>query len=145
MVDPDGFWFIRGRADDTIKVAGKRTGPAEIEGSLTGHPAVCEAAAIGVPHTIKGEALVCFVVLNPGFTPDRAMERELCDHVTRSLGKTLRPQRVHFIPGLPKTRSAKIVRAAIKKRYLGLDPGDLSSLENPQALDSIPLMAAKTE
>ena len=137
-VDEDGFWFIRGRADDTIKIAGKRTGPAEIEGALISHPVVAEAAAIGVPDSLKGETLVCFVVLKPEIEPSQDLENELRDHVTKRLGKTLRPGRVHFVAGLPKTRSAKIVRGAIRKRYLGLDPGDLSSIENIDILGSIP-------
>ena len=137
-VDPDGYWFIHGRADDTIKVAGKRTGPAEIEAALIAHPAVSEAAAIGVPDPLKGEAVVCFVVLRTAFAAGEALALELADEVARRLGKTLRPERIEFVEALPKTRSAKIVRGAIRRRYLGLDPGDLSSVENPGALESIP-------
>jgi len=138
-VDRDGFWFIHGRADDTIKVAGKRTGPAEIEAALIAHPAVSEAAAIGVPDPLKGEAVVCFAVLAPGAAPGADLARELSDSVVRQLGKTLRPERIEFVDALPKTRSAKIVRGAIKRRYLGGDPGDVSSVENPAALASIPV------
>jgi acetyl-CoA synthetase len=137
-VDEDGYWFIHGRADDTIKVAGRRTGPAEIEAALIRHQAVSEAAAIGVPDDLKGEAVVCFVVLKPEFAVNEELENEMTERITEALGKTLRPRRVHFVKSLPKTRSAKIVRAAIRKRYLGLDPGDVSSIENADALDSIP-------
>jgi len=136
-VDADGFWFLHGRADDTIKVAGKRVGPAEIEGVLTAHPAVSEAAAIGVPHEVKGEAVVCFVVLKPGYSPNDELRIALRGRVANQLGRTLRPKEVKFVQALPKTRSAKIVRGAIRKRWLGEDAGDLSSIENPEALEAI--------
>jgi len=136
-VDEDGYWFLHGRSDDTIKVAGKRTGPAEIEAALLEHPAVAEAAAIGVPHEIKGEAVVCFVVLRPGQTPSEALREALINQVVKHLGKTLRPETLKFVKMLPKTRSAKIVRGAIRKKYLGQPVGDLASVENPDALEEI--------
>ena len=136
-VDEDGFWFLHGRADDTIKVAGKRTGPAEIEAALIDHPTVSEAAAIGVPHDIKGEEIVCFVVLKSKIDPNDALRETLKDHVVSIMGKTLRPRDLKFVTALPKTRSAKIVRGAIRKKYLGQDVGDLASIENPQALEEI--------
>ena len=136
-VDEDGHWFLFGRSDDTIKVAGKRTGPAEIEAALIEHPAVAEAAAIGVPHEIKGEAVVCFVVLRPGKAPSEPLRSELSDQVVKHLGKTLKPEAVKFVKLLPKTRSAKIVRGAIRKKFLGQPVGDLASIENPSALDEI--------
>ncbi|MGH7166873.1 MAG: AMP-binding protein, partial [Nitrospiraceae bacterium] len=135
--DEDGFWYILGRSDDTIKVAGKRLGPAEVEAILTGHPAVSEAAAIGVPHPVKGEALVCFVVLRPGWTASEALAGELANRVVEQLGKPLRPAAVHAVPELPKTRNAKILRRVIRAVFLGQDPGDLSSLENSQAVSAI--------
>jgi acetyl-CoA synthetase len=135
--DGDGFWYILGRSDDTIKVAGKRLGPAEVEAILTGHPAVREAAAIGVPHPVKGEALVCFVVLHHGWTPSEALSSELAGRVGEQLGKPLRPAAVHVVPDLPKTRNAKILRRVIRAAFVGQDPGDLSSLENPQAVVAI--------
>ncbi|MCC6272479.1 MAG: AMP-binding protein [Deltaproteobacteria bacterium] len=137
IVDEDGFWFLQGRADDTIKVSGRRTGPAEIEAALLRHPACAEAAAIGVPHEIKGEGIVCFVVLKGDYRAGEALAAELSEKVGEVLGKTLRPEKVIFVPALPKTRSAKIVRGAIKKRYLGKPLGDLSSVENPDALEAI--------
>ena len=136
-VDEDGYWFLYGRSDDTIKVAGKRTGPAEIEGALIEHAAVQEAAAIGVPHDIKGESVVCFVVLKPGQTPSEPLREALREQVVKHLGKTLRPEVVKFVKMLPKTRSAKIVRGAIRKKYLGEAPGDLSSVENLDAIEEI--------
>ncbi|MBI4564229.1 MAG: AMP-binding protein [Planctomycetes bacterium] len=136
-VDADGFWFLYGRSDDTIKVAGKRTGPAEVEGALIEHPAVAEAAAIGAPHEIKGEAVVCFVVLRSGAAPSEALREELKDQVVKHLGKTLRPETLKFVKMLPKTRSAKIVRGVIRRRYLGQPLGDVASVENPDAIEEI--------
>jgi len=137
-VDPqDGLWYVLGRSDDTIKIAGKRLGPAEVESVLVGHRAVAEAAAIGVPDELKGEALVCFVILRPGYSPSEELAGELRDLVATALGKPLRPQAVHFVGDLPRTRNAKILRRVVRSVYTGVDPGDLSSLENPSALAAI--------
>lgn len=133
-IDADGCWFLHGRSDDTIKIAGKRLGPAEIESVLVGHDAVAESAAIGVPHEVKGEVVWCFVVLRAGFEPTELLRRELHDRVAIALGKSFAPERVKFVSELPRTRSAKILRRAIRAHVLNQDPGDLSSLENPQAL-----------
>ena len=138
IIDADGQWFLRGRADDTLNVAGKRIGPAEIEGILIETGKVSEAAAIGVPHPIKGEGIVCFVVLRPPHTPSETMTRELVDAVARRLGKLGRPEQVLYVLDLPKTRSAKILRRLIRAKYLGSEElGDLSSLQNPAALGAI--------
>ncbi|MEW6026195.1 MAG: AMP-binding protein [Planctomycetota bacterium] len=136
-VDEDGFWFLFGRSDDTIKVAGKRTGPAEIEAALIEHNAVAEAAAVGVPHDIKGETVVCFVVLNPGVVSSEALREELKAQVVKHLGKTLKPEELKFVKALPKTRSAKIVRGVIKRKYLGEPLGDISSVENQDTIEEI--------
>jgi acetyl-CoA synthetase len=136
-VDEDGHWFLYGRSDDTIKVAGKRTGPAEVEAALIEHAAVAEAAAIGVPHEVKGEAVVCFVVLKPGHSPSEPLREQLKDQVVKHLGKTLKPEALKFVKLLPKTRSAKIVRGAIKRKFLGQPVGDVASIENLDALDEI--------
>src|SRR5713226_2961035 len=137
-VDPeDGLWYVLGRSDDTIKIAGKRLGPAEVESVLVGHPAVQEAAAIGVPDELKGEALVCFVILRPGHAGTAELALELQDLVAAALGKPLRPKAVHFVTDLPRTRNAKILRRVVRSVYTGKDPGDLSSLENPSALAAI--------
>jgi acetyl-CoA synthetase len=133
-VDEDGFWFLHGRSDDTMNIAGKRIGPAELESAAVGHPAVREAAAIGVPHEVKGETAWIFCCLLPGA---EATEAEVAAHVAHELGKAFKPDRVFFVDALPKTRSAKIVRRAVKATALGTDPGDLSSLENPESLDQI--------
>ena len=136
-VDEDGFWYIHGRSDDTIKIAGKRVGPAEFESVLVSHSAVAEAAAISVPHEIKGETVVCFAVLVPGAAPGAALAQELKDLVAGSMGKPLAPEEVKFVGALPKTRNAKIMRRVIKAAYLGKEPGDLSALENPDAVREI--------
>jgi acetyl-CoA synthetase len=136
-IDEDGFFFLYGRSDDTIKVAGKRVGPAEVEGALTAHPAVAEAAAIGIPHDIKGETIACFVVLKSGETPSEVLRQALSDQVVAHLGKTMKPDVVRFARMLPKTRSAKIVRAAIRRTFLGESVGDTASIENPEALEEI--------
>jgi len=137
-IDEDGLWYILGRSDDTIKVAGKRVGPAEVENVLVAHPAVVEAAAIGVPHEIKGQAVVGFAVLQPGYEPDEALRKELEALVARELGKPLAPQAVLFVGDIPKTRNAKVMRRVIRAAYLGEPPGDLSALVNPEAVDEIP-------
>lgn len=136
-VDDDGFWYILGRSDDTIKVAGKRVGPAEIESVLVSHSAVSEAAAIAVPDPVKGEMVVCFCVLKPGVDRDVTLAEELKDKVARDLGKPLRPADIRFVNDLPKTRNAKVMRRVIRAVYLGKDPGDVSALENPQSVDEI--------
>jgi acetyl-CoA synthetase len=138
-IDEDGLWYILGRSDDTIKVAGKRVGPAEVENVLVAHPAVVEAAAIGVPHQIKGQAVVAFAVLQPGYEPDEALRAELEAQVAKELGKPLAPQAVLFVRDIPKTRNAKVMRRVIRAAYLGEPPGDLSALVNPEAVDEIPL------
>lgn len=136
-IDEDGYWFLRGRADDTIKVSGRRTGPAEIEAALLQHPAVSEAAVIGVPHDIKGEEVLCFVVLKTGYEAGEDLRHTLKEQVIKLMGKTLAPRDVRFVRALPKTRSAKIVRGVIKKKYLGEPVGDLSSVENIEAVEEI--------
>ncbi|MFZ5827222.1 MAG: AMP-binding protein [Bacillota bacterium] len=136
-VDEDGFWYIHGRSDDTIKIAGKRVGPAEYESALVGHPLVQEAAAIGVPHEVKGEAAVCFVILKPGASAGEALAAELRERIAQEMGRPLVPDEIKFVTGLPKTRNAKIMRRVIKAAYLGKEPGDLSALENPDAVQEI--------
>jgi acetyl-CoA synthetase len=136
-VAPDGLWYIRGRSDDTIKVAGKRLGPAEVESSLVAHPDVTEAAAIGVPDPVKGEALVCFVVLRPGVDDTDSLRHELSSRVTAEMGKALKPAAVVVVAELPKTRNAKVLRRIVRAVYLGNEPGDLSSLDNRSALSAL--------
>ncbi|MFN2572179.1 MAG: AMP-binding protein, partial [Gemmatimonadales bacterium] len=137
-LDPDGFWYIEGRSDDTLKVAGKRVGPAEVESAATAHPAVLEAAAIGVPHPLKGEGIVVFVVLRPGQQAGDALADEIAASIVERLGRPLRPEAVRFVTELPRTRNAKILRRVIRGAYLGqAELGDLSALENPMAVEQI--------
>jgi acetyl-CoA synthetase len=134
-IDDDGLWYILGRSDDTIKLAGKRLGPAEVESILNSHPSVLEAAAIGVPDPLKGEALVCFCVLKPGCSPSESLGDELKDRLIQALGKPFAPRDLKFVRGIPKTRNAKIVRRVIRAAFLNGDPGDVSSVENPDFLE----------
>lgn len=136
-IDEDGLWFLHGRSDDTINVAGKRIGPAEYESILVDHESVAEAAAIGVPDAVKGESVWCYVVLAPGRRSSDRLRIVLADMVAERLGKAFRPSQVRFAKALPKTRSAKIVRRAIRAVALERDLGDISSIENPEALTAI--------
>jgi len=136
-IDDDGLWYILGRSDDTIKIAGKRLGPAEVESVLVEDPDVIEAAAIGIPDPLKGQALVCFCVLRAGQDGGPAMVDRLKALVAERLGKPLRPETIEFVKDLPKTRNAKVMRRVIRAAYLGDAAGDLSSLENPQAVEEI--------
>jgi len=136
-IDDDGLWYILGRSDDTIKVAGKRLGPAEVESVLVEHPAVLEAAAIGIPDPVKGQALVCFCVLKPGHEGSPELSDTLGQLVATRLGKPLRPTAVEFVADLPKTRNGKVMRRVIRSTYLSEAAGDLSALENPQAMEAI--------
>jgi acetyl-CoA synthetase len=137
-VDRDGDWFLFGRADDTMKIAGRRVGPGEIEAALIEHPAVSEAAAVAVPDPLKGTDVACFVVLHPGQAESERLRAELAQCVVNALGKVDRPKAVLFVDDLPKTRSAKILRRLIQRRHLGeRELGDLASVANPAALEAI--------
>jgi acetyl-CoA synthetase len=139
--DPDGpagAWYILGRSDDTIKLAGKRLGPAEVEGAAAGHPALVESAAVGVPHPIKGEDVYLFCVLRPGWAPGAALADEIAGRVEGELGRALRPGRVLFTRDLPKTRNAKVMRRLIRAVASAQeDLGDVTGLENPGAIDAL--------
>lgn len=142
LKDKDNHWYILGRSDDTLNVAGKRVGPAEIESLLVADSRVAEAAVIGVPHEIKGTAMVAFCVLagSKGSLPASSadtLETELKSIVARDMGKPLTPSRVHFVTALPKTRNAKVMRRVIRSAYIGEDAGDLSALENPKTVEEI--------
>ncbi|HMI93008.1 MAG TPA: AMP-binding protein, partial [Polyangiales bacterium] len=137
-IDGDGDWFLFGRADDTMKIAGRRVGPGEIESALIEHDAVSEAAAVAVPDPLKGTDVVCFVVLHAGHAESDALRAELAQCVVNALGKVDRPKAVLFVDDLPKTRSAKILRRLVQRRHLGeTELGDLSSVANPDALEGI--------
>lgn len=135
---PEGNFFMMGRSDDTLKVAGKRLGPAEVEEVVLELPDVAEAAAIGVSDEKKGQKLVVFVVAKPNAaTAPADLQAAVATHVDRRLGRPFRPGLVHVVGQLPKTRSSKIMRRLIRSIYCGLPPGDLSSLDNPAALDEV--------
>ena len=136
-VDEDGQWFLHGRSDDTLNVAGKRIGPAEVESVLVSDPAVVEAAVVGVPHEVKGESIWCYVVPGPQTDPDDRLRARLSALVAQALGKAFRPGAVLFVSELPKTRNAKVLRRAVRAIATGTEPGDLSNLENPSALEEI--------
>jgi acetyl-CoA synthetase len=136
-IDEDGDWFLHGRSDDTLNVAGKRLGPAEVESILAEHEAVAESAAVGVPDPVKGEVIRCFAVLQRGHEPTDALRAELRERVAHALGKSFTPDQVRFVDELPKTRSGKILRRLVRQIALGQQPGDLSSIENLDALEAI--------
>jgi acetyl-CoA synthetase len=137
LVDDDGYWFIQGRSDDTLKVAGKRVGPAEVESAAVAHPAVLEAAAVGVPHEVKGEVIVVFVRLRPGQADDPDLPRSVSNKIVEQMGKALKPEAIYVVADIPRTRSGKVMRRVARAAYIGGDPGDLSALENPLALEAI--------
>ncbi len=136
-IDADGLWYLLGRSDDTIKVAGKRLGPAEVEAILNAHASVAESAAIGVPHDIKGQEVVAFVVLAPGVLASEDLRAELMQLVTAELGKPLKPKAILFAAALPKTRNAKVMRRIIRAAHLGDPLGDVSSLEDVGTVEAI--------
>jgi acetyl-CoA synthetase len=136
-IDEDGLWYILGRSDDTLKVAGKRLGPAEIEAVLNEHELVTESAVIGVPDDLKGQQVVAFCVLRDPEKASVDLRRELMGRVSDALGKTFRPSQIRFTAALPKTRNAKVMSRVIRAAYLGQDPGDVSSLEDPGAVEAI--------
>ncbi|PSQ82664.1 MAG: AMP-dependent synthetase [Bacteroidetes bacterium QS_7_67_15] len=136
-IDSRGLWYILGRSDDTINVAGKRLGPAEGEAAINADDAVAESAAVGVPDEVKGQEVVAFAVLNDGEAPSDALRERLIGRVTAALGKPLRPRDVRFTEALPKTRNAKVMRRVIRAAYLGEDPGDTSSLEDPSTVEAV--------
>jgi acetyl-CoA synthetase len=130
-VDEDGHWFLHGRADESMNVAGRKVGPAEVEEAMMQHRGVAEAAVIGVPDELRGEAIVGYAVAKPGAAVDPG---DVCATVVESLGPTFRPREVIVVAELPKTQSGKIVRRLMRRKYLGEPLGDLSTVANPWAL-----------
>jgi len=135
--DEDGFWFLHGRADDALNVAGRKVGPAEVEGAAMDHEGVNQAAAVGVPDDTTGTAVVLYVITEDGWTEDDDLREEVRAMVGEELGKPFRPREVLFVDEFPKTQSGKIIRRAVEATYTGEDLGDMSSIENPDALDAI--------
>ena len=136
-IDEDGFWFLHGRSDDTLNIAGKRIGPAEVESVAVALDEVVMAAAIGVPDAVKGETISLYLVAAPGVEPDDALTARVIEACDTGLGKAFRPSSVRWVPDLPRTRSQKIMRRVVKALALGNDPGDLTSLENPESLEGL--------
>ncbi|MDG6908063.1 MAG: AMP-binding protein, partial [Nitrososphaerota archaeon] len=136
-IDTDGYWFLHGRSDDTIKVAGKRIGPGEVESSLATHESVLESVAIGIPDKMKGEIIACFVVLKPNFKPSELVRNDLTNLVAATLGESMRPGLVKFVTAIPRTRNAKLVRRLVKCQWLGLPLGDTSNIEDIDTLEAI--------
>jgi acetyl-CoA synthetase len=128
--DADGYYWFLGRADDMIKSSGHLIGPFEVESAFMAHPAVAEAGVIGKPDPVAGEMVKAFVALKPGYTPDETLRRELLGFVRKRLGTAVAPKEIDFLPGLPRTRSGKIMRRLLKARELGLPEGDTSTLES---------------
>jgi acetyl-CoA synthetase len=128
--DEDGYYWVIGRVDDVIKVSGYRLGTAEIESALVSHPSVAEAAAIGLPHELKGNAIHTYVILVNGVNPTEELKLELTQHVGKEVGPIAKPQSVEFVDSLPKTRSGKIMRRVLKAKALGEDPGNISTLDD---------------
>jgi acetyl-CoA synthetase len=137
QIDNDGHWYILGRSDDTLKIAGKRIGPAEIESILVSHPDIAEAAVIGIPDALKGSVAVAFCVPAPGVPSGSALCADLQRLVATELGKPLRPETIFLVHALPRTRNAKVMRRVIRSAYLNQDLGNISALENPEAIDAI--------
>lgn len=145
MVDEDGYWYIHGRSDDTLKVAGKRVGPAEVESAAAAHPAVLEAAAVGIPHDVKGESIAVFCVLLPGEVDTTDLRAAIAAEVANQLGKALKPDVVAVVTALPKTRSGKVMRRVARAAFLGIDPGDISALDDPASLAALRAVGMSTK
>jgi acetyl-CoA synthetase len=137
-VDKDGYFWVQGRIDDVIKVAGHRLGNSEIESAAVSHPKVAEAAVIGKPDAVKGEVIVVFAILRGGVTPSEELKKELKTHIRNTLGPIAIPEEIHFVNDVPKTRSGKIMRRVIRAKAMGQPVGDISTLMNPEAVDGIP-------
>ena len=139
--DADGFWFLHGRSDDTIKVSGKRVGPAEIEEVLIGAVEVADAAVVGVPDAVTGSAVVCVVMPMPGISADRALADRLARDIAGRLGTSFRPKRILFVSDLPRTRNMKVMRRVVRSALTGVDAGDLTALLNPEAVAELRALA----
>ncbi|WP_348638201.1 AMP-binding protein [Bradyrhizobium sp. ISRA463] len=133
----DGLYYILGRSDDTIKISGKRTGPAELEGILIGTGKLAEAAVFGIPHPVKGSAIVCACVPMPTIGSTNGLAEELSAALVRGMGASYRPEKIILVDDLPRTRNMKIMRRVLRAMFENKDPGDLSALANPEAITHI--------
>jgi acetyl-CoA synthetase len=137
--DEDGYIWIMGRLDDVINVSGHRIGTMELESAFVAHPAVAEAAVVGMPHEIKGEAIYAYIVLKEGYQPSEELRKELVNHIRKVIGPVATPDVIQFASGLPKTRSGKIMRRILRKVAAGIydDLGDTSTLADPSVVEEI--------
>lgn len=137
MRDEDGYFWILGRADEVLKVAGHRIGTAELEDAAISHPAVAEAAVASKPDAVKGEAIVIFVTLREDTSPSPSLRQELVQHLRRVIGPIAAPDEVHFVRSLPKTRSGKIMRRLLKAVASGQSLGDITTLEDEASVQEV--------
>jgi len=135
--DEEGYYWLLGRVDDVVNVSGHRIGTMEVESALVSHPAVAEAAVIGVSHEVKGQAIAAFVTLRAGYRGDQELAEELREHVAEKIGGIAKPDRVYFTAELPKTRSAKIMRRLLRDIAEGRVLGDTTTLADPTVLQEI--------
>ena len=133
----DGLYYILGRSDDTIKISGKRIGPAELEGILIATGKLAEAAVFGVPHPVKGSAIVCACVPMPDVQADSGLASLLSSAIVEGMGASYRPEKILFVDDLPRTRNLKIMRRVLRAVLERRDPGDLSALANPEAVERL--------
>jgi len=135
--DKDGYFWLLGRADDVLKIAGHRLGTAELESGFVSHKSVAEAAVCGIPHEVKGESIIAFLVLREGFTPTESLKNEIINHIRKVIGPIATPDNLYFVSKLPKTRSGKIMRRLLKSMAKGEAIGDVSTLENEAAVNEV--------
>jgi acetyl-CoA synthetase len=135
--DADGYFWLLGRADEVLKIAGHRIGTMELESALVSHPAVSEAAAIGKPHEVKGETIAIFTILKQGYEPTEELKQELRKHVREVIGPVATPEEIYFVQSLPKTRSGKIMRRVLKAVLMDMPIGDLSTLEDEASVEEV--------
>jgi acetyl-CoA synthetase len=137
LKDEEGYFWLLGRADEILKIAGHRMGTMELESALVSHPAIAEAAVIGVPHEIKGEAIVVFVILKQDYNPSDELKKELKNHLRKTVGPIASPEQIYFVSKLPKTRSGKIMRRVLKAVVTDMSIGDVSTLEDEASIKEV--------
>jgi len=135
MRDKEGYLWLLGRADEVLKIAGHRLGTMELESAVVSHPAIAEAAVIGKPHDIKGEAIVVFAILRQGYNPNEELKKDLTEHLRKIVGPVATPDEIYFVSKLPKTRSGKIMRRVLKALASGLPIGDVTTLEDEASVE----------
>ncbi|GAF87624.1 unnamed protein product, partial [marine sediment metagenome] len=137
MRDEDGYFWVLGRADEVLKIAGHRIGTAELEDATISHPAVTEVAVTSKPDEVKGEAIVLFITLKQGHSPSSTLKKEIVRHLRQAIGPIATPDEIYFVESLPKTRSGKIMRRVLKAVASGQSLGDLTTLEDKASVDEV--------